>query len=143
MCTTPVTRTASAPRYRAVRAMADRAMIKRGVVVTVAPWLSLLGHEARNRSLQRGGLALPDCGRGGGDDHRGCSRAGHEAGDLAVGGFRSRVLVYDACAAPRAEGQVVGSGEQAHAPVPFAKVVSRPEAAPVRECLCALPRGRV
>src|SRR4051794_6142663 len=143
MCTTPVARTASAPRYRAGRAMVDRAMVKRGVVVTVAPWLSLLGHEARNRSLQRGGLALPDCGRGGGDDHRGCCRAGHEAGDLAVSGFRGRVVVDDACAGPGAEGQVVGRGEQAHAPVPFAKVVSRSEPAPVAERLRALPRGRV
>src|SRR3954469_25164656 len=143
MCTTPVTRTASAPRYRAVRAMADRAMIKRGGVVTVAPWLSWLGHEARNRSLQRGGLALPDCGRGGGDDHRGCSRAGHEAGDLAVGGFRSRVVVDDACAAPGAEGQVAGSGEHAHTPVALATVVFRAEVAPVRECLRPLPRGSV
>src|SRR3954452_22092809 len=123
MCTTPVARTASAPRYRAVRAMADRAMVKRGGVVTVAPWLSLLGHEARNRSLQRGGLALPECSRGGGDDHRGCHRAGHEAGDLAVGGFRGRVVVDDARAAPGAKGQLVGRGDEVHAPVTFAKVV--------------------
>src|SRR3954454_12850189 len=143
MCTTPVARTASAPRYRAGRAMADRAMVKRGVVVTVAPWLWLLGHEARNRSLQRGGLVVPECSRGGGHNHGGGSRAGHEAGDLAVGGFRSRVVVDDACAAPGAEGQLVRRGDKSHVAVALATAVCRAEPAPVAKRFRALPRGRV
>src|SRR4051794_28251797 len=52
MCTAPVARTASAPRYRAVRAMADRRCAVRlppmagdmgcGLVLTMAPWFSSL-----------------------------------------------------------------------------------------------------
>src|SRR4051794_26461053 len=103
MCTTPVARTASAPRYRAVRAMADRRCVVGmsaiaedmawGLAFTVTPCLRLLRDEARNGSLQRAGLVVPERGRGGGDYHRACSRAGHEASDLAVGGLRGRVGV--------------------------------------------------
>src|SRR4051812_12668662 len=117
MCTTPVARTVNAPRHRAVRAIADRRCAVRpparaegmfwGLVLTVAPWLSLLGHEARNGSFQRGGLVVPECAWGRGDNNCACSRAGHEAGDLAVGGSRGRVVVDDACAAPGVKGQVV------------------------------------
>src|SRR4051812_1958459 len=112
MCTTPVARTASAPRYRAGRAMADRRCVVSapavavdnvwGLVLMVAPWLWLLGQEARNGSLQRGGLVVPEFSRGCGDDHRACSRARHEAGDLAIDGFRGGVVVDHACAAPGA-----------------------------------------
>ena len=43
----------------------------------------------------------------------------------------------------RSESQVAGGGDDAHVCVAFATVVFRPEAAPVRERLCPLLRGRV
>src|SRR5919112_1807042 len=135
MWTTPVARTATAPRYSAALVMTDL------VRVTFMRFLS--GSKARDGSPQRGDVPAPELDWGRGDNHRGLSPARHETCDLAVGGLRGRVAVDDARAAAPAELQVPGGGDDALGSVALFEVVPRAEAAPVRERLPPLLRGRV
>src|ERR1700712_2302974 len=114
MWSTPVAKTDNAPRQSATRAMVDR---RRGLSSwsakgSLVDW-GLTGflsvdvtffepepstaprsrRETRDGSLQRGRLVIPARGRGRSDHHRTRTRAGHKAGDFAVGGLRRHVAV--------------------------------------------------
>jgi len=100
-------------------------------------------HDAGHGALQRDGVLIPERSAGSGDDHGTRRRAGDEAGDLPISGFRGCVVVDDARAPPGSKLQVGRRRDEAQVSVAFVLVVRWSELAPVRERLVSLARGGV